>query len=95
MLIHGMGNARKLMKEAGAVKSYAHGPVKNTGWHIMGTCKMGYDPQESVVDVNGQAHDVKNLFIVDSSVFPTSSCVNPANTIQAVSLYLADKIYEL
>lgn len=95
MLIHGMNNARKLMKEAGAKKSYAHGPVKNTGWHIMGTCKMGLDPQQSVVDVNGQAHDVKNMFIVDSSVFPTSSCVNPANTIQAVALYLADKIYEL
>lgn len=95
MLIHGMGNARKLMKESGAVKSYAHGPVKNTGWHIMGTCKMGLDPQQSVVDVNGQTHDVKNLFILDSSVFPTSSCVNPANTIQAVALYLADKIYEL
>ena len=95
MLIHGMSSARKVMKEAGAIKSYAHGPVKNTGWHIMGTCKMGSNPKTSVVGMNGKTHDIDNLFVVDSSVFPTSSCVNPANTIQTLSLYLADQIHEL
>ena len=67
--------------------------MRNTGWHIMGTCKMGDDPHSSVVDSSGKCHNVDGLYIVDSSVFPTSSCVNPANTIQTLALYLADKIH--
>lgn len=93
MMVHGMGKAREIMSAAGAKKSYAHGPVRNTGWHIMGTCKMGDDPSTSVVDVRGKCHDVDDLYIVDASVFPSSSCVNPANTIQAVALFLADRIH--
>ena len=92
MMKHGMTNAKKVLKEAGAVKTYAYGPVRNTGWHLMGTCKMGEEASTSVINPEGQCHDVKNLFIVDSSCFVTGSCVNPANTIQALSLYLADKI---
>ncbi|WP_415890290.1 GMC family oxidoreductase [Neptuniibacter sp. SY11_33] len=94
MMVHGMGRAREVMAAAGAKKSYAHGPVRNTGWHIMGTCKMGSAPNNSVVDAKGKCHDVDGLYVVDSSVFPTSSCVNPANTIQTVALYLADRIHE-
>ena len=40
----------------------------------------------------GRSHDVKNLFIVDGSVFVTSGGVNPTSTIQAVALYIADQI---
>lgn len=93
MMVHGMSKARQLMLSSGAKKTYAHGPVRNTGWHLMGTCKMGRDPHSSVVDENGKCHDVDGLYIVDSSLFPSSSCVNPANTIQSLALYLADKIY--
>lgn len=94
MMIHGMSRAREVLAEAGAKRSYAYGPVRNTGWHILGTARMGDSPVDSVVNRKGQAHDVGNLFIVDSSVFVTSSCVNPANTIQSLSLYLADRINE-
>ena len=94
MLKHGMGKARDVMSAAGAEKSYAHGPVRNTGWHIMGTCKMGGCASDSVVNEIGKTHDVDGLYIVDSSIFPTGSCVNPANTIQSLALYLADKIHE-
>jgi choline dehydrogenase-like flavoprotein len=94
MMIHGMSRARELMSEAGALRSYAHGPVRNTGWHLLGTARMGNDPKNSVVNAHGQVHDVDNLFVVDSSVFVTSSCVNPANTIQAVALLLSDRIDE-
>ena len=80
------------MTVAGAIKSYAYGPVRNTGWHTMGTCRMGDDPSQSVVNKNGKSHDINNLYILDSSVFVTGSCVNPANTIQAVALYISDKI---
>ena len=51
---------------------------------------MGNDPEKSVVNEWGRAHDVKNLFIVDGSVFVTSGAVNPTTTIQAIALYIAD-----
>ena len=38
----------------------------------------------------GRCHDVKNLFIVDGSIFVTAAAVNPTNTIQALALYIAD-----
>jgi choline dehydrogenase-like flavoprotein len=47
-----------------------------------------------VVNERGQAHDVKNLFIVDGSVFVTAGGVNPTSTIQALALYIADGIKE-
>ena len=53
---------------------------------------MGKDAATSVVNEWGRSHDVKNLFIVDGSVFVTSGGVNPTTTIQAVALYIADKI---
>lgn len=92
MMRDGMGKAKEILKLAGAKNTYAFGPVRNSGWHLMGTCKMGNDPDISVVNAVGETHDVKGLFVVDSSCFVTGSCVNPANTIQAVALYLTDAI---
>ena len=53
---------------------------------------MGNSKKNSVVNKFGQAHDVKNLLIVDSSIFPSSSGVNPMSTLQAFALSVADKI---
>jgi choline dehydrogenase-like flavoprotein len=53
---------------------------------------MGTDPDRSVVNEWGRSHDVKNLFIVDGSVFVTSGGVNPTSTIQAIALYVADQM---
>ncbi len=94
MMTHGMSRAREVMSAAGAQRVYAHGPVRNSGWHVMGTARMGNDPRTSVVNPRGQVHGVEGLYVVDSSVFVTASCVNPANTIQAVALLLADAIAE-
>ena len=58
----------------------------------MGTAKMGNDPIKSVVNKWGNSHDVSNLFIVDSSIFVTSGGVNPASTLQALSLYITNHI---
>ena len=58
----------------------------------MGTARMGKDPKRSVVNEWGRSHDVKNLFIVDSSIFVTSGGVNPVSTMQALCLYITDKI---
>jgi choline dehydrogenase-like flavoprotein len=81
-----------LMEAAGAWKTYAHGPMRMAGWHLLGTARMGTNPQTSVVNEWGRSHDVRNLFIVDGSVFVTSGGVNPTTTIQAVALYIADQI---
>jgi choline dehydrogenase-like flavoprotein len=92
MMSHALNRGRELMNAAGARKSYAFGPVRETGWHLMGTARMGEDPNESVVDKFGRSHDVPNLYIADSSVFVTSGAVNPTATLQAVALWIADGI---
>ena len=58
----------------------------------MGTARMGTNPATSVVNEWGRSHDVKNLFIIDGSLFVTSAGVNPTRTIQALALYIADTI---
>ena len=61
--------------------------------HLMGTARMGTGSRKrSVVNEWGRSHDVKNLFIVDGSVFVTGGGVNPTSTIQALALYIADQI---
>jgi choline dehydrogenase-like flavoprotein len=51
----------------------------------MGTCRMGKDPQRSVVDAFNRTHDVPNLFLVDGSSFVTSARQQPTCTIQALA----------
>ena len=57
--------------------------------HTIGTCRMGTDPDASVVDPQGRSHQVSNLFICDNSVFPSAMPANPALTIMALSLRTA------
>jgi choline dehydrogenase-like flavoprotein len=92
MMAHGLARGKEVMQAAGSTKEMAFGPVRNTGWHLMGTARMGIDPKNSVVNEWGQSHDVSNLFIVDSSIFVTSAGVNPVSTMQSLSLYIADMI---
>lgn len=92
MISYGIDRAKEVMIEAGASETFSFAPVRNTGWHLMGTTKMGLDPKKSVVNSYGMCHDVNNLYIVDSSIFPTSGGVNPTSTIQAVALYITDNI---
>ncbi|MFE7213271.1 GMC family oxidoreductase [Streptomyces sp. NPDC057611] len=79
---------------AGATSVLPIPVVRESGWHLLGTTRMGADPATSVVDEYGRAHDVPNLFIIDGSVFVTSTGVNPTATIMAVALrsmrHLAD-----
>ena len=90
MLEHACERGEEVMKAAGAVDIRSGGPIRMAGWHLLGTARMGNDPERSVVNAWGRSHDVKNLFIVDGSVFVTSGGVNPTTTIQAVALYIAD-----
>ena len=92
MLEHAGQRGQEVLRAAGAV---AVAPTMTSGvasGHCMGTARMGTDPERSVVNEWGRSHDVRNLFIVDSSVFVTSGGVNPTSTLQAVALYVADSI---
>jgi choline dehydrogenase-like flavoprotein len=60
--------------------------------HIMGTCRMGNDPKNSVVDAQCKTHDHPNLFLAGSSVFPTVGSPNPTLTIAALALRAAQDI---
>lgn len=60
--------------------------------HPQGTCRMGEDPKTSVVNSMGECHDVKNLFVCDASVFPTSASTHTMLTIQAFALQTADYV---
>ncbi|MGJ8590156.1 MAG: GMC family oxidoreductase [Yoonia sp.] len=79
---------------AGAKDTVVVKHMRDTGWHILGTCKMGDDPKNSVVDGYGKTHDVPNLFVFDGSTFPTSSGCNPAATIMAVALRATKNLIE-
>jgi choline dehydrogenase-like flavoprotein len=82
----------EVLRAAGAYDVEAESPLVRGGWHLMGTARMGNDPETSVVNAWGRSHDVRNLFIVDGSIFVTSAGVNPTHTIQALALYSADQI---
>ncbi|CAH2900167.1 MAG: Glucose-methanol-choline (GMC) oxidoreductase:NAD binding site [uncultured Paraburkholderia sp.] len=92
MLKHGIEMSKQVFSAAGAKVTSSFAPVKNTGWHLMGTARMGDDPATSVVNKFGQAHAVKNLFIVDSSIFVTAGAVNPVATAQALTLMACDHL---
>ena len=59
--------------------------------HIIGTCRMGTNPQEAVVDAECRSFDISNLYVVDNSIFPSALAANPALTIMALSLRAADR----
>jgi choline dehydrogenase-like flavoprotein len=87
-----IARAREVLLAAGAREVLAHAPIAEGGWHLMGTARMGTDPARSVVNEWGRCHDVRNLFIVDGSIFVTSAGVNPTRTIQALALYVGDSM---
>jgi choline dehydrogenase-like flavoprotein len=62
--------------------------------HQAGTCRFGADPQTSVLDVDCRAHEVDNLYVVDTSVFPSIGAVNPALTAMANALRVGDHLLE-
>jgi choline dehydrogenase-like flavoprotein len=62
--------------------------------HQAGTCRMGNDPAMSVVDVNCKAHELDNLYVVDTSCFPSIGAVNPALTAIANALRVGDHLLE-
>lgn len=60
--------------------------------HACGTCRFGIDPRQSVLDRNNRAHGIRNLYVVDSSFFPSSAGTNPSLTIAANALRVAARL---
>ena len=62
--------------------------------HQAGTCRFGADPKTSVLDTNCKAHELDNLYVVDTSFFPSIGAVNPALTAMANALRVGDHLLE-
>ncbi len=80
---------REGLKLAGAVETV---DSIYSSHHVQGTCRMGEDPNKSVVNSDCVSHDIEGLYITDASVLPSVMDANPSLTIMALSLRLADHL---
>jgi len=87
-------HAEDWLKAAGAVKTWLKlsGQGTSGGQHQAGTCRMGNDPQTSVVDRDCRVHDLDNVYVVDASVNVTNGGFNPALTILANAYRVGERI---
>jgi choline dehydrogenase-like flavoprotein len=90
----GMARAEEMLRAAGAHRIQRVPLAPLTGWHLLGTARMGRDPMTSVVDGDGRCHAAPNLIVADGSLFPTAGACNPGSTIGALALKLADALAE-
>lgn len=89
---HALGSMRRVLEAGGASEIWEQ---DDDTCHLNGTCRMGFNPQTSVVDGDCRSWDIPNLWICDGSVFPTVGGVNPSLTIQAIACRTADRIKTL
>jgi len=81
---------KRVLRRAGARFFYVH--RIETFSHAVGTVRMGTDPETSPLDALGRYRGVRNLWVTDGSVMPTSAAVNPSLTISAIALRAGDAI---
>jgi choline dehydrogenase-like flavoprotein len=81
--------SREVLEAAGATQVCWTG-IAST--HVQSSCRMGDDPARSVVDGNGESHEVKRLFVGDASLVPRTLSVNPSLTIMALATRLAEHL---
>ncbi len=77
----------------GTVYPRGEAPIQVVGYQC-GTCRMGTDPATSVLDINCRTHEIDNLYVVDSSFFPSCASVSPALTVMANALRVGDHLIE-
>jgi choline dehydrogenase-like flavoprotein len=80
---------RRVLEAAGAKRVLA---TQLFTTHVQGSCRMGSDPERSVLDANCESRDVARLFVGDGSIVPRTLSVNPSLTIMALALRLADHL---
>ena len=88
------GKAEAWVREAGAVEVWKRIPGQGLsgGQHQAGTCRMGNDPQTSVVDRDCRVHDVDNVYVADASVHVTNGGFNPVLTILANAYRVSERM---
>ncbi|MFC6704612.1 FAD-dependent oxidoreductase [Flexivirga alba] len=84
--------AAQMMRRLGAWVVIRHRFKNANTTHQCGTLRFGEDPRTSVLDLYCRTHDVENLFVTDSSFFPSSAAVNPGLTVIAQTLRVADHL---
>ena len=94
LMAHSVERMTEVLDASGAKKILFIRTTAGAPGHYLGTARMGDDPNTSVVDRWCRSHDVKNLFVIDGSVFVTSGTVTPTSTIQAIALRTADYLIE-
>lgn len=87
-----VAETRRLLRRLGFWVVVAHSHKGRNTTHQCGTLVFGHDPATSVLDPFCRTHDVENLFVVDASFFPSSAAVNPALTIIAQALRVAEHL---
>ena len=87
---YGIERAQQWLRAAGAQKISVNPLSKQAGFHLMGTAPMGVSARDSVTAPDGRLYGVANITIIDASVFPSSSPINPTSTLQAIALRAAD-----
>jgi long-chain-alcohol oxidase len=80
----GSSGRTRFMADADAA-GYGAGQITLGSFHIMGSARMGGSPATSACDPTGQTWDVRDLYVMDGSSFPTASGVNPQISIQAIA----------
>jgi len=87
-----VAEARAMMRAAGYPLVLTQRMGIETNSHQCGTLRSGHDPATSVLDPYCKAHDMENLYVVDGSFFPSSAATNPALTIAAQALRVAERL---
>lgn len=86
--------SKKVLREIGFSIFITRRSGPETVGHQCGTVRFGNDPATSVLDRFCKAHDLDNLYVVDSGIFPSSTALNPALTIVANTLRVSDHLRE-
>jgi choline dehydrogenase-like flavoprotein len=91
LIVHAKAQMRLILEAAGGGETW----TADRAAHLLGGCRMGANPADSVVNADCRSHDVTNLFVCDGSIFTSSTAVNPSLTIQAIAARTADRIVAL
>jgi choline dehydrogenase-like flavoprotein len=85
---------KRVMREAGYPLILVQRMGIETNSHQCGTLRFGNDPETAVLDTLCKAYDLDNLYVMDSSFFPSSAAMNPGLTIAAQSLRVAEHLVD-
>ena len=94
MIAYHLARQQEAMAASGAISTSSTPLMRDSGWHLMGTARMGNEAERSVVDQWCRSHDVPNLYVMDGSTFVTSSGFNPTATICAIALRAVNHMLE-